>query len=431
MSTRATAPRPFGVFERMLALRYLRATRKGAGVSLISIIAFLGIMLSVATLIVVMSVMQGFRLTLLDQLLGVNGHIFVQPASGTMPADDDLIRRLEEIEGVKVAVPVLKLEAYGVSTGDGQAPVYIQGVSPADLLKIEEVSSPEALRQGSLEGFGQGEFGGDGIAIASGVAAELGVGAGDTITLVTGGGTETAFGRTLTTQKPYRVDAVFSVGNYEYDNILVYMPLAQAQLFGRKKGQITEVEVRIGNPQKVEEVTPDVRSVVGPGAIVYDWKRRFRSINDALEVERGLQRIILLMIVGIATLNIITGLVMLVKDKKSDIAVLRTVGATSGSILRIFLMVGGLIGVTGAILGVVLGSLFATNLDIVERFLSTLFGFRLFNPEIYYLNDIPSVFEFEEVRNVLFFALGMALLSSAYPAWRASRLDPVEALRYE
>jgi lipoprotein-releasing system permease protein len=348
-----------------------------------------------------------------------------------MPADDELIRAFEEIEGVEVAIPVLKVEAYGVSGSDGQAPVYIQGVRPADLSKIEEVSGPGALRQGSFEGFGAGEFGGDSIAIASGVAAELGVGVGDTVTLVTGGGAETPFGRTLTTQKPYRIDAVFSVGNYEYDNILVYMPLAQAQLFGRKRGEITEVEVRVDKPQKVEDVLPAVRAAAGPGTIVYDWKRRFRSINDALEVERGLQRIILMMIVGIATLNIITGLVMLVKDKKSDIAVLRTVGATSGSILRIFLMVGGLIGVTGAILGVAVGSLIATNLGVVEQFLSTLFGFRLFNPEIYYLSEIPSVFEFEEVSNVLVFALGMALLSSAYPAWRASRLDPVEALRYE
>ncbi|MEO1041863.1 MAG: lipoprotein-releasing ABC transporter permease subunit [Pseudomonadota bacterium] len=429
MSHRA-APTPFGLFERILALRYLRATRKGAGVSLISIIAFLGIMLSVATLIVVMSVMQGFRVTLLDQLLGVNGHIFVQPPRNTLPADGDLLRMIEDIDGVERAVPVLKIEAYAVST-EGQTPVYIQGVERDDLLAIDQVAGPNARRDGNFDRFGLGERGGNGIALGIGVSAKLRVGAGDQLTLITGGGAETPFGNTPTTEKTYTVDAVFAVGNSEYDGILLYMPLEQAQLFGRKRGQITEIEIRVDDPLVIDPYLPLIEEAVGRQAYVLDWRDRFRSLNNALEVERGLQRIILLMIVGIATLNIISGLVMLVKDKTSDIAVLRTVGATEGSILRIFLMVGGLIGTTGALFGVALGSALAANLGAVERFLSSVLGFRLFNPAIYYLDEIPSIFEFSEVRNVLIFALMMALTSAAYPAWRASRLDPVEALRYE
>lgn len=428
MSDTAPAPKPFGLFERMLALRYLRATRKGAGVSLITVIAFLGIMLSVATLIVVMSVMQGFRITLLDQLLGVNGHVFLQPAGNTLPENEDYLAGLEGVDGVTMAVPVLKVEAYAVNGEEGQAPVYIQGVARNDLMKIEEVSGPRSLREGAFDGYGESD---EGIAMAWGVAAKLNARVGDYVTFVIARPRNTPFGTQPTTQKDYRVDAIFQIGNYEYDNLLVYMPLPQAQLFSGKRGQITEVEMRVESPIEIDRYLADIREAAGPGVYIFDWRRRFQTFFNALGVERGMMRIILSMIIMIATLLIFSGLVMLVKDKNSDIAVLRTVGATSGGVMRIFLMTGGLIGLTGAVSGVVLGTLISTNLVPIEGFLSDWLGIDLFPPDIYYLEDIPSIFSFLEVGIVLAFTLVMSLIFSAIPAWRASRIDPVEALRYE
>ncbi|MEM9838818.1 MAG: lipoprotein-releasing ABC transporter permease subunit [Pseudomonadota bacterium] len=426
-----TSPRPFGLFERMLAFRYLRATRRGAGVSLISIISFAAITLAVAALIIVMSVMQGFRITLLDQLLGVNGHVFLQPAYATSFQDDGLVDRLENVDGVNFAVPVLKVQAYAVNGSVGQTGVYVQGVRPEDLAKIEDVSRPDKVLRGTLEAFGQGEFGGDGIAVASGVATTIGVSVGDYVTLVTGSGKETPFGRLPTTQKSFRVDAVFSIGNFEYDNIYIYMPLEQAQLFAGKRGRITEIEMRVERAQEVELYLPDIALAAQGEYTTLTWKNRFESFFIALEVERALMRIILFVIIAIATLNIISSLVMLVKDKNADIAVLRTMGASSGAVLRIFLMVGALIGVTGALFGVVLGSLVAMNIAPIEKFVSENLNIALFPPQVYYLDQVPSVFEPGEVLAVLVFAMSMALLSAAYPSWRASRLDPVEALRYE
>ncbi len=428
MSDTPPASKPFGLFERMLALRYLRATRHGAGVSLITLIAYLGIMLSVATLIVVMSVMQGFRITLLDQLLGVNGHVFLQPAGNTLPEDEGYLARLEGVEGVTMAVPVLKVEAYAVNGELGQAPVYLQGVARDDLMKIEEVTGPRSLRRGSFDGYGQTD---DGIALAWGVAAKLNARVGDYVTFVIARPRNTPFGTLPTTQNAYRIDAIFQIGNYEYDNLLVYMPLAQAQLFSGKKGQITEVEMRVESPIDIDQYLPAISEAAGPGVYIFDWRRRFQTFFNALGVERGLMRIILSMIIAIATLLIFSGLVMLVKDKNSDIAVLRTVGASSGSVMRIFLMTGGLIGVTGALSGVVLGTLLATNLGAIENYLCDSFSTCLFPPDIYYLEDVPSVFSFIEVGLVLAFTLTMSLIFSAIPAWRASRIDPVEALRYE
>ncbi|MEM9422229.1 MAG: lipoprotein-releasing ABC transporter permease subunit [Pseudomonadota bacterium] len=425
-----TSAAPFGAFERGVARRYLGSTRKKGGVSLISMIAFGGIALSVATLIIVMSVFQGFRINILDQLLSVNGHVFVSDGFDGTADYEQKAERLRALRGVTRAAPVLLIDAYAVGIG-GEGGVRIQGMRKEDVLNIPEVSSADHLIQGGFDTFGEGRKGGNEIALGASLAVSLGVNVGDTVTFVTGGGAETAWGTLAITQKDYKVGAIFSIGNSFFDQYYAYMPLEQAQLFGRSKDRVTEIELRVEEPLSIAPALERIAAAAEQGAVVSDWTRRNSDIFNALQVERGLMRIILLMVVAIATMLIISGLVMLVKDKRSDIAVLRTIGATQGMVMRIFLLVGASLGVSGALAGVVLGVIIASNLSTIEGALSALFEFRVFNPEIYYLSQIPSIIQWSEVLVVVAFTLIMSFLFSAYPAWRASKVDPVEALRYE
>ncbi|WOI54388.1 lipoprotein-releasing ABC transporter permease subunit [Parvularcula sp. LCG005] len=420
--------RPFGAFEWMVARRYLGATRKGGGVSLITSIALTGIALSVMVLIVVMSVFQGFRVQILDQLLSVNGHVFVESGMGPMTEYEEEAVALAKVPGVERVTPVLRLEAYMVGPS-GQKASLIWGIAPNDLNQIEEVTGDSHLRGGRFDGFGEGKNGGNEIALGWGLANALGVRSGDVVTLITAGGAETAFGRSPTTQKDYRVGAVFQIGNSFYDQYYAYMPLEQAQIFGRKKGQVSEIEVRVAEPLEIDRYLPSIRSAA-PNYALSDWRDRNSDIFGALQLERGMMRIILLMIVMVATMLIISGLVMLVKDKRSDIAIMRTMGMTKSGVMRVFLLVGATIGITGTVIGTILGALVSTNIQTIERAISKLFGVG-WNPEIYFLAQIPSVFEWQEVSVVVLFTLVMSFLFSAYPAWQASKLDPVEALRYE
>lgn len=432
MSTKKNhhAAAPFGAFEWSVARRYLSATRTGAGVSLISIIAFTGIALSVATMLVVMSVFEGFRTNLFDQLLSVNGHAFVSTIDEPLTDDNPRAARLAQVPGVTRVTPVLLIDAYMIGPS-GQSAARIHGISPDDLRGVEEVTGDGHVVGGSFDEFGVGRNGGNLIAIGDTLSYILGVIPGDTVTVVTPGGAETPFGTSPTTEKQYTIGAVFNIGNAQLDQFYVYMPLSQAQLLARKKGQVTELEIRVEAPLEVDRYREGLAAAAGDGVRVSDWRVRHPDIFNAVQVEGALMRILMLLIVAVATLLIISGLVMLVKDKRSDIAVLRTMGATRGMIMRIFLLVGASIGVTGAFIGVALGALIATNLGLIERGLSALFNFRVFNPNVYYLDEIPASFQWGEVAVVLGFTLGMSFLSSVYPAWRASKLDPVEALRYE
>jgi lipoprotein-releasing system permease protein len=410
----------------MVARRYLGATRSGKGVSLITIIAFGGIMLAVAALISVMSIMQGFRLTLLDQLLGVNGHAHVQ-ASEPLADYDRLTQALAGVDGVIEATPLIELPVF--ASAGGETGMVVRGVTREDILKNEFVAGPEHVIDGSFETFGVGDKGGNEIALGSRIAEQLGVQAGDAVTLISGQGPETAFGRTLR-RKTYTLGAIFHVGNAEYDAIYGFMPLEQAQLFFGFADTVQKIEVRVAAPEQIKSYR-DPLMAAGEGLYVIDWQQRFQSYFNALQIERFAMRLVLFLIIIVATLNIVTGLIMLVKDKTGDIAVLRTMGATQGSVLRIFLLSGTLIGFLGTLAGIAIGSLFVLNIDAVENGLSALFRTDLFPAEVYYLDGVPAKLEMNEVFLIAGFSLFMSLVTTIYPAWRAARLDPVEALRYE
>lgn len=429
-SPAATAP--FSVFEWMVARRYLGATRTGKSVSLISIIAFLGIMLAVAVLIIVMSVMQGFRAKLLGQLLGVNGHVYVQSVAPI--ADyEALAAKLRQVPGVVEATPLIQSPVY--ASAGGETGLMIRAVTKADMMKIRYVSGvdPETGRShvvaGSFENFGVGRKGGDEIALGNRLAYQLGVGPGDPVTLISGRGADTPFGPTLR-KKTYKVGAVFEVGNSEYDAFIGFMPLEQAQIFFQFGSAVQQIELKVEDPELVRRYLPAIGEAA-PGYDLRTWQEQNRAYFSALQTERSVMRLILLLIIAVAALNIATGLIMLVKDKTRDIAVLRTMGATQGSVMRIFFLSGSLIGVLGTLAGVVLGALFVFNIDAIEGFLSWLFRTDLFPSDVYYFNSIPAELHWGEVAVITVASLAMSFLTTIYPSWRAARLDPVEALRYE
>ncbi|MHA7871108.1 MAG: ABC transporter permease, partial [Hyphococcus sp.] len=368
MSNGKGAPtRPFSFFEWMVARRYLAATRSGRGVSLISVIAFAGIMLAVAVLIIVMSVMQGFRAKLLDQMLGLNGHIFIELYEDS-DSIDDLVAKAAATPGVISAAPLIQAPVYA-TTPNGEEAALVRAMRRDDFLGIDDITGPESIISGSLEDFGVGKSGGNRVAIGVRLANALGVQAGGGVTLITGGGSETAFGRIPVRSKTYIIGAIFEVDNSQYDSSIIFMPYEQAQLFFQGSGATEQIEIRVSDPDRFSQYLPAIEAIA-EGRRTTDWTRIIGPYFEALKIERNVMRLILMLIVAVAALNIITGLVMLVKDKTGDIAVLRTMGATQGAVMRIFFLSGALIGVLGTVAGVTLGALFVTYIDAIEGLLS-------------------------------------------------------------
>ena len=423
--------RPAGAFsawERAIAFRYLRARRKQGGVALVSVISFFGVMAAVAVLIIVMSVMNGFRTELLGRILGFNGHMYVSGALLSDPAKvEQAVERIRRIPGVTQAIPMV--EANAMVVGQGQITgAIVRGVTPEDLRRMSLIA--KNIRPGSMQGFGQGEYGGDLILVGSRLAAEMQVQPGDTLNLVSPSAGATVFGSTPT-QKPYTIDGLFTVGMSQYDETYIYMPLQQAQLFFGRERAVDVIEVKIKDPDKAGQFRSLVAQAAGPEAIVTDWRDKNQSFFNALQVERNVMRLILLLIVLVAALNIISGLWMLVKNKGRDIAILRSMGATQGSILRIFFMSGAAIGVLGTLAGFLVGVLFCTYIKEIQAFVQWVTGTDVFNADVYFLSHIPAKIDWVEVSGIMLSALAMSFLAVLFPAWRASRIDPVEALRYE
>ena len=425
--TDARAAGPFSRWERSVARRYLFAKRKNGGVALISIISFSAVMLAVFALITVMSVMNGFRAELLGRILGFNGHLYAQSPLINGPDRDTIIRRIKAAPGVIQAAPMVEAQAMVIGPTQVTGAI-VRGVTTSDLRHMSLISGN--IKKGSLEGFGQGEYGGDIVLIGDRMAQTLGVQPGDPITVISPSGPATAFGSS-TREKNYIVGGVFSVGMSQFDEAFIYMPLEQAQLFFGRDTTVDYVEIKVDDPDKAKALKPAVEVASGPGALVNDWMDKNHSYFTALQVERKVMRLILFCIVAIATLNIISSLVMLVKNKGKDIAILRTMGASQGAVLRIFLMAGASIGVAGTLCGLALGVLFCAYITPIQNFVEWATGTSVFNADVYMLSHIPAKIDWREVGGIVLASAAMSILATLPPALRASRLDPVEALRYE
>jgi lipoprotein-releasing system permease protein len=416
----------FSPFECMVAMRYLRAKRQEGFVSVIAWFSLIGIALGVATLIIVMSVMNGFRIELFQRILGLNGHLNVYAMDSAPLTDYAPI--LERIKGVPDVVSVSPtVEGQALVTQNGAASgVYVRGVMPEAFRARPTVA--QHIAAGSLDNFKDDE-----IAIGIRMAQRLSVQVGDAITLISPVGKATVFG-TAPRLRGYKIAAIFDVGMYEYDNSFVFMPLAAAQVFLSMGQGVSSLEIFVKNPQDLEATRLDLVGAIGnfrPPLRMLDWQQNNASFVNALVTESSVMFLILTLIILVAAFNIISSLIMLVKDKGRDIAILRTMGATRGMIMRIFFLNGASIGIAGTFLGVVLGILIAKNLEHVREWIQYFTKTDLFSPEIYFLTHLPSVIDPHEVLRVALMALALSFLATLYPAWRAARLDPVEALRHE
>jgi lipoprotein-releasing system permease protein len=416
--------RLFSGFEWMVAARYLRAKRQESFISVISGFSLIGIALGVATLIIVMSVMNGFRAELLGRILGLNGHLIVQAVGGVKDYDA-VAGRIRAIPGVTNATPIAEGQVL-VNADDTSFGALVRGIESADFMKLTTVYS--TLSEGAMEGFDDGNS----VIIGERLAERLAIeGKKDaTVTLVAPKGAVTPFGTTPRI-KTYRVAGTFKIGMSEYDQMFIFMPLREAQLFFGLGDTAGGIIVMVGDADKVGEWRAQIGLAAGPGAFLTDWQQMNSSLFGALTVERNVMFLILTLIILVAALNIISGLIMLVKDKGGDIAILRTMGATQGAVMRVFFIAGASIGVLGTFAGLLIGVVFCANIENIRQFLSRITGTTLFDPTIYFLSQMPAEIDPGEVVAVVLMSLTLSFLATLYPSWRAARLDPVEALRYE
>jgi len=415
--------RPFAGFEWMIARRYLRARRKEGFISVIAGFSFLGIMLGVATLIIVMAVMNGFRHELFQKILGINGHILVHKIEVPFEDYEAQAEKLAKVPGVTHALPLIEGQAM-ISSNVNTLGALVRGMSEKGIKSLSLLS--DNVRFGSLDGFDQSE----GVALGIRLARSLGVHVGDSVTLVSPRGASTPFG-TAPRIKRYPVTAIFELGMSEYDKTMAFLPLVEAQRYFSRAGQVDVLEILVENPDRVQDYIGPLQAAADKTLHLTDWRKRNETFFTVLEVERNVMFIILSLIVIVAALNIISGLMMLVKDKGRDIAILRTMGATKGAIMRVFLITGASIGIVGTFAGLILGIVFCWNIEAIRQLVQNLTSTKLMDPSVYYLTRLPAQIDPGETAFIVVTALVLSVLATLYPSWRASRLDPVEALRYE
>jgi lipoprotein-releasing system permease protein len=418
---RGTAP--FAPFEWLIAGRYLRARRREGFISITAAFSFLGVMLGVAVLIIVMAVMNGFRQELLTKILGVNGHIIVQPVGSDMTDYDEVAARISKVPGVRMAAPLVEGQALASSAFNAGG-VLVRGMRENDIKTSGLIG--KSVQDGTLEGFDSNQ----GVVIGRRLAEQLGLRIGDILTLVSPRGAVTPMGTTPRI-KGYPVRAIFEVGMSEYDAVFVFLPLAEAQAYFNRGSSVSAVEVFVDDPDKTDALRGPVTEAAGRQVMLVDWRQRNTTFFSALEVERNVMFLILTLIVIVADLNIISSLIMLVKEKGQAIAILRTMGATRGTVMRVFVITGASIGFVGTIFGVLLGLLVCHYVEEIRQAITWMTSTELFSPELYFLSKLPAIINWRETAAVVFMALVLSLIATIYPAWRASRLDPVEALRYE
>ncbi|MBS1303131.1 lipoprotein-releasing ABC transporter permease subunit [Loktanella sp. SALINAS62] len=422
---------PFARFEWMIAWRYIRAKRAEGGVSVMTWISLLGITLAVFALIATLAIRSGFRAEFVDTILGANAHVTVYeqtPIAGTDQTTriisdyETLAAAIADVPGVIRAAPLVRQQVMA-NRGNFNSGVEVFGISEADLRTIPRIATPEEAI-GSIDAFG------DGIAIGSGVARELGVGLGDRIKLISPNGVRTAMG-TSPRVGVYDITYIFTAGRYDIDRTRVYMPLAEAQTFFNRDGVVDEIEVMVANPDNVEDIAPDILNAAGDFAFIWTWRDSAGAFLRALTVEDNVMFVLLSILVLIASMNIISGLIMLVKNKGRDIGILRTMGLTEGSVLRIFFICGAGIGTVGTILGVILGCAFAIWIDPIFAFVNYLAGGGVWDPSIRGIYALPAELHLRDVLSAVVLSLGLSWIVTIFPARRAARMNPVEALRYE
>jgi lipoprotein-releasing system permease protein len=413
----------FSAFERTVAARYLKPRRSEGFISVIAGFSFLGIALGVATLIIVMSVMNGFREELLKRILGLNGHLEIYASEGVITDYDHAADIVRAVPGVVQVAPMIEGQVMASADGRNSGAV-VRGIKPEDFRNRKILA--DHVQAGSLDDF----KGDEAVVIGDKLAQRLGVKVGDKITLISPEGRATAFG-TVPRVKAYTVAATFEVGMFEYDSTFVFMPLPAAQVYFRVPNAVSSLEVIAADPDRLGYLRDAVIQALNRPVRILDWQQANSSFFNAIEVERNVMFLILTLIIVVAAFNIISSLIMLVKDKGQDIAILRTMGATKGMIMRIFLLAGASIGVVGTLAGFGLGLAFADNIETIRQWIQGMTGTQLFAPEIYFLSQLPAKVDAGEVATVVTMALVLSFLATLYPSWRAARLDPVEALRYE
>ena len=413
----------FSHFEWMIAFRYLRARRQEGFISVIAWFSLLGITLGVATLIIVMAVMNGFRQELLARILGLNGHLSVYANEGQLTNYNTLVVNLKTVEGVVRVTPMIEGQVM-VTANKASTGAVVRGLRPQDIIKREIIA--KNIKSGSLKNL-QGQ---DTVLIGLRMAAKLGVNVGDRITLISPKGAVTAFG-TMPRLKAYRVAATFDIGMFEYDSGFIFMPLIAAQRYFKLNDAVTNLELFTSDPDLAPELANKILLSLKGKVRVHDWQHANASFFNAIQVERNVMFLILTLIILVAAFNIISSMIMLVKDKGRDIAILRTMGATRGMIMRIFFLAGASIGTIGTLAGFALGLSFADNIETIRQWLQGLTGTELFAAEIYFLSKLPAVVDPGEVIAVVIMGLALSLAATIYPSWRAAHTDPADALRYE